>query len=162
MDNATAQEIVSGAPGTITIGETTYLVAQATKRDMMTIKGHIDKLLLSPINSIKNDIKDWPPEYAKIAIDAAVKVQLGITRKQETEDDKAENYTRLLFTPEGVQFMAFVLLRKNHPNITLEYLKSVINDDNAPSIGAQLVDESKLDKLGESLGRSGSPAQKGQ
>ncbi len=143
------------APGTIALGGKTYLVAQPTPQDLETVGRYLRKLLRNPLKALVADIESLPESIRAMAMDAAMKIQAN-PPTPKTKEEAAEACQALIQTPEGFRFLLWTILRKNHPDLTLEQLKPLVTDANVDELAERLAEEAGLADLGKSLGGGGS------
>lgn len=134
-ENLESEASVS-APGTIQLCGETYLVAKPTERDVFAVFFHAKKeaqKLFNPFTEVMDSIKGLVvSEDQKTALLLqAHRVQLS----REVPEDAITNY---LTSPAGCAFYAWMLIRKEHPNIKLEDLRKEINEDNVLSVFSDL------------------------
>jgi soluble cytochrome b562 len=150
LNTKTANELASGAPGTITLGGQAYLVAQPGQNEMTTIALEARKIAKRKRNDklleLFREFKDY--ELAKKIL----------ADTMPGADDDAANIQDALTDVEGCQWIAFVLLKKLQPTITMADIRQLITADTAPVVGIELLLESGLGRaVPNSPGASGSP-----
>lgn len=143
MQNDESEAVVS-EPGTINLGGTTYLVAKATDRDVFARVKNARKSVLKTFNPIKevlDSIKDLSvSEDQKTAL---LMQAHRIKASGEVPPDLVSDYMQ---SPKGLAFYAWLLIRKNHPEVTLESIQALITEVNAEDVFAEL-DEASGDSL---------------
>jgi hypothetical protein len=145
-------EAATGAPGTVELSGQTYLVGQPTDQDFATLRNHLRKSLQNPFQAIAEDLKYLPPEYRAVAIEAATKLKAG------GGVELTEAYIReRLMEPAGAAFLTWLLIRKNHPDVTLEQLRTHFTEATTQDILAKLYEASGLGVVasGKGIGRAG-------
>lgn len=137
IETITANQLATGAPGTIKIGDQTYLVSQPSRADYMTLRKHLAGVLkrtkIAPLAAIAPELAGLPPEFQKMAIEAAVKI------KESGREATNDNITELLMEPAGVAFWAWLLIRKNEPAVSLAEFEKAITVENVDAIAADLL-----------------------
>lgn len=145
-------EAVANGQGTIELGGVTYLVSPPNDTDFATLRRHLKKQLANPLHAIAEDLKGLPPDVRQAAIKAAVELQSG------GGAELTESYIRTrLMEPAGAAFLAWLVVRKSHPDVTLEALAPHFTEESTPVLLAQLSEASGLDGAarGKATGRSG-------
>lgn len=143
-------EQTAGAAGLVTIADRNYLASPPTDQDFGTLHNHLRRKLKNPVAAIAEDLEGLPPHVQQAAIRAAVELKAGGGAAMTSEFVSQE-----LAKPEGCALLAWLLIRKNHPEVTLEAIKAGIPDDQTAA--------RVLSELGEAAGtlagnRSGRPA----
>lgn len=144
MDGATRNELAVSRQGSVKIGDTTFLVSQPTDQDMGTLLAWVRKRQRDPLTMLGESLDGVPAKYHKEVIKATVEVKHagGAMPSDAFIHDQ-------LSTPEGTAFLAWLLVRKAHPDATLESLSKVITAANAPDILAELYDQSGMKAAAE-------------
>lgn len=124
MDAQESNELVTGGPGTLTIGDRVYLVGQPAESDMRTLKYHLRKQVKSPLAAIKDELAGLDPLMRSEVIAAAVRMQSNPT--ELTPDMIVE----LLIDPKNAAFIVWLLSRKLDPTLKLESVIEVIDESN--------------------------------
>ena len=153
QSNGNQNETAAGGLGTVEIGGVTYLVRPPTDVDFATLRRHLKKELENPLHAILPDLKGLPPDVRAEAIKAAVELKAGGGAKL------TEEYVReKLFQPAGAAFLAWLLIRDQHPGLELETLRPHFTDDNAGERLADLYRAGALEDAagGKATGRPGS------
>jgi hypothetical protein len=146
LDTQTANFLATGAPGSITLGGKTFIVNQPTEQDGAAIGLEIRK-----IAKRRKDAKflELVREFKDVALAKTILAELCTA-------DESENLTAAVADAEGCAFIAFILIRKGDPSVTLAILRELITEDNAGVIGMELLEESGLGKaVPNSPGASG-------
>ena len=151
------QTQAAAAQGNITLGDCVYLVSQPTPQDMQTIARFLRDMVTNPIKMMGADIACLPPEIRKDFIDAALRMQM---KKQlpTSEAEWQQATTAALLTPEGVAFLSWVLIRKEHPQTTHAQIKQHVNDMNFMDILTEVTTASGMEQWGNSSGPTGAAA----
>lgn len=157
IDTKTANQLATGSPGSIQIGEQTYLLSQPLKGDFVTWRKHVTALWkkrnAKPITAVADQLKDLPPELQQMAVAEAVKLGAG-----NLEPD-TQALLGMLTDPDAVAFFAWLLIRKNHPDVTLDALKELIgkHPEAIDTITADVLTAASLKAADpNSVGRTGS------
>jgi hypothetical protein len=145
IETKTANQLATGAPGSIELGGETYLVSQPTKGDFVTLNKELEKIWKaknegrksSVIADIAQDLKLLPPEFQKMAMDSAMEA---VKDRSPTKHELSS----ILFEREGVAFWAWLLIRKTQPSIKLATIRAGITDDNLDQICGQLLEANGL------------------
>lgn len=154
LDMTVANQLATGAPGTVTIGETVLLVGQPTDADFVTMRRKFIDVWKSrnatPLKDIAAAVKDLPPNIAEMAIKEAVKLQSG---NQEPSDDALKN---MLYEPANCAFWLWLLARKCDATLTLNTVLGLITEDNVNDVLVDLLKATRLkDVLPNSDGANG-------
>ncbi len=154
LETRTANELATGSPGSIDLGGKTYLVAQPSPHDMSAILLEVKRLARKRYAARQVELFR---EFRDLAtVKQLLAAELG---DPESEDPKtvAAGIMDGCGDPAACRFIALVLLRHNHPDVTPELLRSLITDDNAAIVGMELLLASGLGRvLPNSPGASGS------
>ncbi len=154
-DTPTANLLATGAPGSIILAGNKYIVAQPNDQDMGAIFVEAAKIAKRQRNNrlveLVKDFKDY--DLAKKVLDETMPVL------QDEAQQGIQSINQALSDPEGVHWIAFILLRKSHPTITLAEIKTLIPAENASAVGVELLFESGMGKAApNSPGASGTPS----
>lgn len=163
MDINLGNEKVTGAPGVIELGGVTYLVGQPDDRTFTTLLARIRenrKNMPRPLQAIAADLQCLAPEDRAAAIKVAVELQ------SDGEGGLTDRYIQSeLLTPEGAGFLAWLLIRKEQPDVKLEAIQPHVTADNTVEVLAKLMAASGLEAIsagkagaGGSVRGKGSPA----
>lgn len=154
MEKEQANEIATGAPGTVSLNGETYLVSQPTVATFMTVRQWIRKRLKSPLEAVAPHIKHLPPELQAEVIKHAVSRQ---ESGSELTDDRLQAE---ISTPEGTAFLLWLLARPHHPETTPKTFLPHLTEDNVFGILADLLTATRLEDLeGNGRGATGSPTE---
>lgn len=143
-------ERVAGAPGPIQIGGVTYLATPPSDVEFGALHKYLREKLADPIQSVAKSIAGLPMYLQKIAINAAVEIQTGGGAKL-TDEFVGQQVTQ----PDGCAYLAWLLIRKQHPDVTLETIRAAIPDnETAMRVLGDLYDAAGLRALaGKAAGR---------
>jgi hypothetical protein len=154
MTREESNEAVANAPGTIELGGRTYLVSQPTDQTFAALHKFLRERQQSPIQAVADDLKYLPPEYRRMAIDAAVALKAG------GGSGVTEEFARQqLMEPHGCAYLLYLLIRPEQPDTTLETIRALVTPDNVMDLYAKLHPAAGLAGLdaGKANGRGGSP-----
>lgn len=153
MDNNDRATSTAAANGSILLGGKVYLVGQPTEQDAMTVAVFLRKRAKSKAMRLQDD-----PEFQLLPEDERRRLVLAAATEKFKDDIPFDAYAvmDLLASAEGTRFLAFVLLRKNHPEITYESLATLITEENAFGVYLELNAASGMEALGNLVGRAGS------
>jgi hypothetical protein len=133
MDIEGENEAAAGGPGFLQLNGTTYLVGQPTAQDMAALHRYFRERLQNPLAAIAGDLESLPPQYRAAAIKAAVELRAG-GGAELTPGYVGEQ----LLQPHGCAMLAWLLIRKNHPEVTLEKIAPHVTAENASDVLAKL------------------------
>jgi hypothetical protein len=137
IEQAVANDLASGAPGTLELEGKTYLVAQPTKSDWIALKKHLAKIRekeqKSYLARIVEEVKGLDPEVQKVAIQAAVQV------RKDDKEISSDALSSMILEPEGMRFWVWKLARKHHPELTLECVSKLITEENVNDVAAEML-----------------------
>jgi hypothetical protein len=119
-------ERIAGAPGPVVIGGQTYLASPPSDQDMATLHNFFRQKLKNPLAAIADDLDGLPAHLRDSAIRAAVELKAGGGVKM-TEEFIGQEIQK----PDGAAFFAWLLVRKNHPEIKLEVVRQGVSDEAA-------------------------------
>ena len=151
MTDERRNELATGGPGSAEIGGTLYLVGQPNDQDFAAIRDFIRKKLRNPFQAIAEDLKYLPRELWDAAVRAATELKAG-----GGAEPTPEFFRQQAAEPDVVAFMAWLLVRKNHPDATYESIRPHVTAANVEAVSAALYDASGMSALGNRGGRSGS------
>jgi hypothetical protein len=153
MDDVNGQnEAAAGGPGSIELAGRTYLVGQPNDQDFAAIRNRLRANLQNPIQAIAEDLKYLPRQYHDAAIKAAVALKAG------GGAELTESYIReRLIEPDGASFLGWLMIRKHHPEVTLEDIRPHFTAETTSQILAKLYEASGLEAVqgGKGIGRTG-------
>jgi hypothetical protein len=145
VDLNTANDLVTGAPGTITLGGRLFLVGQPTTQDFVALRRHLHSLAVKkakpPLAAIAEELSKLPAHLQSEAIKAAVAQQA--SGPQVTN----EAITEQLYTPEGCAFWTWLLIYKNHKDVRFEEVKAWVSEENVNEVLASLLKASSLEAI---------------
>lgn len=136
---------ITGGPGTLTLGGTTYLVGQPTEKDMGAIAAFLKQHAKSPVAALQDD-----PDFKLLPEDEQRQKLLEAARQKFDQNLPYAGPSILdaLTSLHGVRFMAWILIRKAHPEVALEEISCHVTDDNRVAISVQLDIASGMAALG--------------
>lgn len=134
MENS--NEAIVSPPGTIELGGKTYLVSKPTEKDIFSVAMYAKKLAKRKYNPIRETLDALAGLQASEEAKTAVILQAH--RVQSSGEIPADAISEELMGAKGCAFYAWVLIRKNHPEVTLEQLQDLINEDNSIMVFADL------------------------
>jgi hypothetical protein len=129
VDEATQgekNERVAGAPGPIQIGGVTYLASPPSDVEFGALHKYLREKLADPIQSVAKSIGGLPLHLQKMAVTAAVEIHAGGGAKLTDEFVGQQ-----VMQPDGCAYLAWLLIRKQHPEVTLETIRNAIPDTEA-------------------------------
>jgi hypothetical protein len=146
-----AGKLVQGAPGPVAVGGETFVVAQPTKADFVTLSKLLKKVWeqrqSATIARVSAELKDLPADVKEIAVRAAV--------GHRVSPDNAA-LSELLLDAEGCAAWLWILARKHHPDLTLARARELVTDENVDDVCGQLLEAAELkDAAPNSAGRTG-------
>lgn len=137
IESKTANQLATGAPGTISVGETTFLVGQPTDADFVTMRKHFVKVWKArnsaPLKAVAEAVKGLPPAVAAEAIKEAARLQAG---NQEPSDDAIKG---MIHDAECCAFWVWVLAKKHDAGLKLDVVQSLVTDETVDDVFAQLL-----------------------
>ena len=141
MDN----QAISGAPGTIKLGDRTYLVAQPDHKDIAAIGAYLNKRAKSPVQALQED-----PDFQRLpAAEREPKLDEAARRKfDQAMPYDGKSVLDALTSPDGVRFMAWLLIRKADPSVQYEEIEPLVTAENADLVHQKLSAASGLNILG--------------
>ncbi len=163
MNKEDLQQAVAGGPGAIELDGETYLVSQPTDQDMGSLRQWLrrkEKTRQSPLAALVHDpaFGELSPELQRLAMQETIKLQHG-GGSEMTQQAALD----ALWSVEGARFLAWLLIRKHHPEVTLETFgppadlaAGLINAGNVDAVFVQISEASGMAKLGNLAGRPGS------
>ena len=136
MDTTNSNESIISPPGTIDLGGKTYLVSKPMEKDVFAVAMYAKKLAKRKYNPIRETLDALQGLTASEEAKTAVILQAH--RVQSSGEVPADAISDELMGPKGCAFYAWILIRKNHPEVTLEQLQALITEDNAVVVFADL------------------------
>ena len=135
-------------PGRIKLGERDWLVAQPTDQDMQAVGLFIQKRVKSPLAQLVED-----PGWGKLT-----EKQQDKLLAERTGEPSSQQMVEILSGMEGCRFLAWLLIRKQHPDVVKERdIDPHITDQNAEVRFVELDEASGMMSMPpNSGGRSGS------
>ncbi len=148
MDPKTTPENATAAPGSIELGGRTFLVAQHTPADVMALRKRLKKHVKDPLSMYADLVSD--PKFRRLPkkVRDTLAEEAGRLRMQGDVSLTADMAEDMLQEPRHCAFLAWLLIRKLHPDVTLEALADLITDDNAAAVYADLARESGMSEMG--------------
>jgi hypothetical protein len=144
---------LAGAAGTIELGGHTFLVGQPTDADTRTIAMFVAKRLKDPLAALVNH-----PAWDRLSESQRDRLfDATLQKGADAAELTRESAFSILSSLEGCRFLAWLLIRKKHRDITLEQLGQWIVAENCEAVFIQLDEASGMMQLGNSDGRPGSP-----
>lgn len=137
----------ASGPGTIELGGKTYLVSKPTDSDIASIGDYVRKQakkIYNPVKSLLEDLKDLPKDLQEVALKEAIRL------KNDGEPPE-QLLVDIMTSPLGARFLAYMLIRKNHPEVTLKDFETLITDDNCMEVYVDLDHASGMDKVKKGL-----------
>lgn len=147
VERSVINHLATGAGGSIRLGETDYPVGQPTDRDHAMLAAELPKIagrqrqnrLFSLTRAMGSfaaareflDATDPPPVF-----------------DGEDKDQVARSLQRVILTADGCRYLAWLLIRKQQPAITLESLRPLITEDNASAVAIELMAECGMMAIG--------------
>ena len=143
-------ERVAGAPGPIQIGGVTYLASPPSDVEFGALHKYLREKLADPIQTVAKSIACLPMHIQRMAVNAAVEIQTGGGAKL-TDEFVGQQVTQ----PDGCAYLAWLLVRKQHPDVTLETIRGAIPDaETAVRVLGDLYDAAGLRAIaGKAVGR---------
>jgi hypothetical protein len=135
------------------LGGQTYLVGQPASADFTALYSYLRQRLKNPLHAIADELAGLPPHIQQMAVKAAVELKAG-GGAQMTEEFVREQ----LFLPHGCAFLAWLLIRKNHPDVKLADVQKHVTDETVLPTLARLQQASGMDaaNAGKATGQGGS------
>jgi len=138
----------AGAPGSIDLGGRTYAVAQASDADLMEVRRRLKKAVPSPLKMYAALVQDADFRKLPKRVRDDLAREAGQMRLRGETPLTAELVADLLQEPEHCAYLAWVLIRKLHPDVTYEGLRETITPDNATRVFLALHEASGMESLG--------------
>lgn len=154
MDTSAQNEAIVSAPGTINLGDTTYLIAKPTESDTFAVFQYARKQAAkhyNPIREAMEAIKDLDCTEAQ-----RTAILLQAHRVQASREVPSEVISDFLMSARGAAFFFWILARKNHAELTLEKAEKLITEDNATSVFAELDEASGVRMIHRGFEAAGS------
>lgn len=139
---------VTGAPGTISLGGKTYLVGQPTPDDMRAVAVFLGKRVKSPLQKLVDS-----PAWARLT--EAQQDRLLARTMDVSPDDVSvggDDAMHILTSVDGCRFLAWLLIRKRHPEITAAEIAGAITEENAEQVFVDLDEASGILSLEKNSG----------
>lgn len=135
VESVESEGLVS-APGTIQLGGKLYLCAKPTERDVFSVFFYAKKeakKLFNPFREVIDSLSDLP-----VTEDQKKELLLQAGRVKSSGEVPYDAISNYLTSPSGAAFYAYVLLRKEQPEVKLEELRKLITEENVLDIFADL------------------------
>ena len=144
-----SDEALISAPGTITLGGKTYLVAKPSERDVFAIFHQARKEAKKAYNPFRevNEALDG----LEVPIESRTALLLQAHRVKISGEVPGDAATEWLTSPPGAAFYAWVLLRKQHPEVSLEAVRQTITDENCLDVFMELDEASGADMIHQAM-----------
>ncbi len=144
MDPKQVPENATAAPGSIELGGRTFLVSQPSPSDGLAVKKYIKKRIQSPLSMYAALAAS--PDFALLPekVRHELASEAGHLQMQGDVSLSNELFAEKLLEPDCCAFLAWMLIRKRHPDVTLEALRALITDDNAAAVCDDLLRESGM------------------
>jgi hypothetical protein len=123
---------------TIEIGGKTYLAGKATVSDLASLAMRAKKYLASPLTQLTQD-----PGWKLLSPDQQMELikQLGPSQEFSPVDlFKAGKLFDALTIPQVLAFFLWLVLRHNHPDVTIDALLAEVNETTAPVLAVQVME----------------------
>jgi hypothetical protein len=134
-----ACEVATGAPGTIRLGNTVWLVSQPTAADLLALRSYVKARLPSPLEAVAQKVKGLPPEVQAAAVKAAV--ELEASGSEVTADRIQDELCR----PEVAGWWLWMLARKEHPWAKPDDFRAHLDTDNVHAVLADLFAATRME-----------------
>lgn len=135
VEQKTANQLATGAPGTISLGGEVYLVGQPTPADFVTLRKRLRELWKAEhqntLAAVTQELAGIPKEYHGVILAEAVKA------KPSTEPSN-EALLALLMQEAGCRFWTWLLLRKHAPALTQTQVAELVTAGNVDQVLADL------------------------
>jgi hypothetical protein len=137
-------DAATAGPKLVVIGGVSYLASPLDDRSHTALLDWVKKRLRNPLLEVADDFDKLPPAMQEKAVKAALELKTagGVTPGPEA-------YREQLSKPAGCAFLAWLMIRRDHPTVPLEALQAAITEDNAVQIMADLFEASGLAALGK-------------
>jgi hypothetical protein len=139
------------------LGDTTLLISQPTPSTMAAIAAVVRRRCRrdTPLGRVVGDpaLKELSPQERMEVLREAGKVQ---ARGDQAVDPLA--LMDEMLEPPSLAFAIWTLARPNHPDLRLEEITALVNEDNSASTWVAFTEASGMALLGNAPGASGSAA----
>ena len=153
MSEDTTNEATVSAPGTINLSGKTWLVEKPTEKDVFAVFMFAKKEAKRHYNPIRETLDALAGLTA--SEDAKTAVILQAHRVQVSGEVPEDAISDVLMGPKGCAFYAWILIRKSHPEVTLEQLQTLITEDNSVIVFAELDEASGANMIHRGFEESG-------
>lgn len=142
MNQIEANEAISAAKGTISLGGTTFLVSPVTERIFATLSKWLRKRLADPISSIAASLAALPKHLQEIAVREAVQLKAG------GGVEMTKSYVeQQLYEPEPCAFLVWLLIKESHPSMTHEQTTKLVQESGVENVLSELYEAAGLKGL---------------
>jgi hypothetical protein len=155
MDYKEANAAVTGGPGVIELGGTTYLVGQPDDRVFAAVARIREERKPAP-----TPLQLDPPRPARPAPEDRASRSRPRSKARSGRQDQADmeaDTQEFLMTPDGAAFLAWLLIRKEQPDAKFETIKSLVTEENYLEVLARFMTASGLEAVAKKkVGANGS------
>jgi hypothetical protein len=163
IPTARANRLASGMPGQVTVGGRAFLVPQALEGDLGAFAEEAIKINARRrdrrLMELFKELRDY--ELAKqfyTESEAAERADFTAMLRNREMDDASYNFHRAAMSAEGAAFLLWVMARRAEPGLQLADVRALVTEDNATSVGIELLSGSGLAKADpNSAGGTGTP-----
>lgn len=135
-------EALTGAGGTVVLGGQTLTVRQLTLGDLSNISAYVRERLPKPLVDYMKEMRELqelkeldPATYQSISDELLKKAW---KRKAEMESAGSPEATAVSSTPEAIAYTLWLSCRRDHPDLTPEKIKAMLDDESIENIKAKL------------------------
>lgn len=155
IETCVANRLASGAPGSIRLGGKTYLVGQPTDNDHAALSEEFCKI-------VQRDRREVLLKLMGEGHTLAQAKELQDELWPMPDPKTPEGLQHVSFSTEGCRALAYVLIRKEQPDVAAAELRAAIDEHNAAAIAGELLRECGLmGAAPNSVGGTGSIAPSG-
>jgi hypothetical protein len=132
---------LASAPGTVTVGDKTYLVDKFTTATVFSVYEwgtEAAHRAYNPFREVAEALKDLETAGLAPAPEDRTALLAQAHRVKVAGEVPGDLITKCLRGREGVAFTLWVLTRNHHPELTYESCKGLITDDNRLDVYVQL------------------------
>jgi hypothetical protein len=143
---STELEQMTGAGGTIVLGGKTYLLKQLSLGDYAQVQAWLRQRMPKPFAVVADALKDLEPLKAidpEGYAEARKLLLLSAMEDAKSADGAGappELVEQALNSPDGVAFLLWLCVRKSHPDVQYEGLRTLVLDEDLSSIKSKLDD----------------------
>lgn len=142
MNQQEANEAAAAPKGTITLGGSVYLVDPVTERHFATLIKFLRSRMPSPFEAIAKDVAALPPHLQEVAVREAVNLKSSGSRELSRSHVESQ-----LYEVEPCAFLCWILIRDNHPGLSLETLTAAVRESGTETVLASLYEAASLKAL---------------